>query len=99
VDLRQLRYFVAVAEEQSFTRASRRLHVTQQTVSASIAGLERQLGCQLLERTGRSVELTAAGQSLLDAAPAVSTAIDAALCAVHASSGELRGELRSALRR
>lgn len=51
---------VAVAEQRSFTRAARRLHLTQQSLSAAIAGLERQLGCALLDRTTQRVELTVA---------------------------------------
>jgi DNA-binding transcriptional LysR family regulator len=65
-ELRQLRAFVAVAEELNFTRAAERLHLAQQAVSKSVSQLERELGVELLERTTREVRLTAAGMALLD---------------------------------
>ena len=58
-ELRQLRAFVAVAEELNFTRAAERLHLAQQAVSKSVGQLERELGVELLERTTREVRLTA----------------------------------------
>lgn len=94
MELWQLRYFVAVAEERSFTRAAARLHLSQQSLSTAVRRLEAQLGQRLLERTSQRVELTAAGAALLEAAPAVFTAMDAAVAAVDASAGELRGALR-----
>lgn len=66
-DLRQLRAFVAVAEELNFTHAAERLHLGQQAVSKSVQQLERELGVALLERTTREVSLTPAGSALLDA--------------------------------
>ena len=65
-DLRELRTFVAVAEERNFTRAAERLHLAQQAVSKSVGRLERELGVELLERTTREVRLTAAGAALLE---------------------------------
>ncbi|MGW4354764.1 LysR family transcriptional regulator [Nocardia sp. NPDC004582] len=66
VHSRQLRYFVAVAEDLSFTRAAQRLHVAQQGLSAQIKQLEQALDLVLFTRTTRSVELTAAGEALLE---------------------------------
>lgn len=64
-DLRQIRAFVAVAEEGSFTRAARRIFVTQSAVSHSLRSLEEQLGCQLLDRSGKRVSVTLEGELVL----------------------------------
>jgi DNA-binding transcriptional LysR family regulator len=68
MEFRHLRYFVAVAEELSFTRAAGVLHVAQSAVSAQIRHLEESLGVALLERSSRRVELTGAGRSFLQGA-------------------------------
>jgi DNA-binding transcriptional LysR family regulator len=65
VELRQLRTFVAVAEEGSFTLAADRLHVVQSAVSATIRGLEAELGVRLFDRSTRRIELSDAGRALL----------------------------------
>ena len=62
MDLRHLRCFIAVAEEQSFSRAAERLHIEQSPLSRTIKKLESDLGVVLLERTSRGTRLTWAGQ-------------------------------------
>jgi DNA-binding transcriptional LysR family regulator len=90
VELRQLRYFLTVAEELNFTRAAEQLHIAQQPLSAAIARLERQLGARLLDRTTRRVTLTEAGTALLEPARAALLAADTAVDAVRAVA---RGEV------
>lgn len=94
MELRHFEYFVAVAEERSFTKAAVRLHVVQSGVSAVIKSLERELGAPLLERTSKRVSLTDAGEALL---PRARAALDAAQAARDAV-GEVRGGLRGTLR-
>ncbi len=65
MELRQLRYLVALAEEQHFTRAAQRLHIAQPALSQQIAKLEREVGVRLVERTTRRLSFTAAGDLLL----------------------------------
>lgn len=94
MEIRQLRYFVAIAEEGSFTAADRRVHVAQQSLSEQIRTLELQLGAQLFKRTPRGAELTGPGKVLLREARGVLARADRAVAAVkQAASGE-EGELR-----
>ncbi|GAB3456030.1 LysR family transcriptional regulator [Massilia terrae] len=68
IDLKQLKYFLAVAEEKSFSRAAERLHISQPPLSQQIQKLENELGVRLFARTTRSFELTAAGKALMSEA-------------------------------
>lgn len=93
IELRHLRYFVAVAEELHFGRAAARLNISQPPLSQQIQALEQQIGARLLARTNRSVLLTAAGkQFLADSRQILSMVDDAAARAerLHQGSGELR---------
>ncbi|WP_314174788.1 LysR family transcriptional regulator [Streptomyces winkii] len=93
MELRQLHYFVAVAEEANFTRAAARVHVAQPGVSAQIRRLERELGQELLDRSGRSVRLTEAGAAVLPYARAALSAVEGARLAVDELTGLLRGHV------
>ena len=79
MELRHLRYFVAIAEERSFTRAAERLWVAQPGLSTQVRRLESELGVRLFERHSRGVDLTGAGELFLERARAVLAAADVAL--------------------
>ncbi len=90
MDLRHLSYFVAVAEEGSFTRAARRLYVSQPALSQRVRKLEDELGAELFYRRGRDTELTEAGRALLKGAYGMEQAINAAREAAGVGAGRLR---------
>jgi DNA-binding transcriptional LysR family regulator len=94
MDLRQLSYFVAVAEEEQFTRAAARVSVAQPAVSAQIRRLERELGEALFHRDQRSVNLTPAGEALLPHARAALAAADRGRDTIASLRGMLSGRLR-----
>jgi monoterpene epsilon-lactone hydrolase len=93
IELRHLRAFVAVAEELNFGRAAARLYLSQPALSRQIRGLERLVGCDLLRRSTHQVELTLAGDALLDRARELLHGVDDAVSATRAVGGELAGRL------
>jgi DNA-binding transcriptional LysR family regulator len=93
MEMRQLEYFVAVAEEANFTRAAERVHISQSGVSAQIRQLEQDLGVTLIDRSGRTATLTTAGAAALEHARAVLASADALRQAADEVTGLLRGRL------
>lgn len=94
MDLRHLRYFQAVAEELSFSKAARRLRIAQPALSRAVQEVEAELGCQLMDRDRRSVRLTPAGAALLQETGLLLDRLEESLRRVRrAASGE-DGELR-----
>lgn len=90
MDVRQLRYFEAVARHRHFTRAADELQIAQSALSHQVRGLERELGIELLQRTTRSVQLTEAGDLVVTRARAVISE----MAALRGEIDELRGLLR-----
>ncbi len=80
MDLRQLRFFLAVAEELNFRRAAEKIHATQPALSRRIQALEHELGVSLFERNTRNVSLTPAGRRFMTAARRGLSALDAGVC-------------------
>src|SRR5690606_2156534 len=93
MDLRQLRYFLAIAEHRHFTRAAEACFVSQPALSQRIRSLERELGTSLFDRLPRGVELTAAGRVLRPHAERVVRDVENARIAVEEVVGQVRGEV------
>jgi DNA-binding transcriptional LysR family regulator len=96
MDIRQLRYFVAVAEELNFSRAAERLHMSQPPLSQQVKAMEEELGTVLLERTRRKVELTEPGRLFLEHARSMISQMDGAGDAVRRAARGEAGEIRIA---
>lgn len=94
MDLRHLRYFQAIAEELSFSRAARRLNIVQPALSRTLKELESELGVQLMARTRRVVSLTAAGKALLDDTALLLDRLDQTIRHVRRAAAGQVGELR-----
>ena len=97
MELRQLEYFVAVAEEANFTRAAERVHISQSGVSAQVRALESTLGAELFDRSGRSARLTTAGAAALPHARRALAAAAALRQAVDEVNGLVRGHLTAGM--
>ena len=93
MELRQLEYLVAVAEEANFTRAAQRVHITQSGVSAQIRQLEHDLGATLIDRSGRTATLTQAGEVAVKGAREILASAAALRQAVQEVTGLLSGRL------
>ena len=94
IEVRLLRYFVAVAEERSFTAAARRLHIAQPSLSNQIRQLERRLGAQVIDRRVQPLALTEAGVQLLEGAYRTLQAVEDTLLAARAVAAGRAGVLR-----
>ena len=94
MELRHLRYFVAVAEAENVTRAATKLHVSQPALSRQIHDLEDEIGFPLLERSAKSVRLTDAGRTFLTGARAVLQRAEEAVAAARARAGGMSGEIQ-----
>ena len=90
MELRHLRYFVTIAEEQNFRRAATRLHISQSPLSRQMKDLEAEMGVELFEPDGRGIKLTAAGKVFAESARSILTSVDAA---VDQAKGVAEGRL------
>jgi LysR family hydrogen peroxide-inducible transcriptional activator len=94
MEIHQLRYFVAVAQERHFQRAAERVHISQPTLSQQIQKLERELGVLLVERSPRQVKLTAEGEKFLSHAISILETMEKAAAEVHQDKGDLSGRVQ-----
>jgi monoterpene epsilon-lactone hydrolase len=94
VDLKHLRAFVEVADGLSFSRAAERLYISAPALSRQIRTLERVVGCQLFQRSTHRVELTLAGEALLDSAHQVLATLERGIAATRAVGGQLDAQMR-----
>jgi DNA-binding transcriptional LysR family regulator len=94
MELRQLEYFISVADEANFTRGAERARISQSGISAQIRQLERDLGAELFDRSSRTVTLTAAGEAAIGHARAMLTSAAALREAIDEVNGLVRGHLK-----
>ena len=94
MELRHLRYFVTVAEEQNLTRAAARLHISQPPLSRQIRDLERELGISLFDRGAKSIRLTEAGKIFLVEAQSILQRVDASVDLMKSMAQGKRGKVR-----
>ncbi|KIP26977.1 LysR family transcriptional regulator [Bacillus thuringiensis] len=93
MELRHIRYFLALAEELNFSRAAEKLHIAQPPLSKQIKELEEEIGANLFNRTKRHVELTNAGQVFLDKAYQILDQVEQACISTRLTSTGTEGEL------
>lgn len=93
MDLKQLRYFLTIANEGQITRAAKKLHMAQPPLSQQLKLLEQELGVRLIERNGRSIELTEAGKTLHKRAEILLQQADETIAEVKETGEGLRGKL------
>jgi LysR family cyn operon transcriptional activator len=94
VELRHLRYFVALAEQLSFTNAAEKVHVTQSTLSHQIKQLEDELGCRLFDRVGKRIVMTETGEAFLERVQNALREVDEGVWTIRKATDVLSGEVR-----
>lgn len=94
MELRHLRYFVALAEQLSFTNAAEKVHVTQSTLSHQIKQLEDELGCRLFDRVGKRILMTETGEAFLERVQRALQEVDEGVWTVRKTADTLSGEIR-----
>ncbi|MFF4583641.1 LysR family transcriptional regulator [Streptomyces sp. NPDC001373] len=94
MEIHQLRYFAAITDEGTFTAAAQRLHVSQSGISTQVAKLESELGQQLLDRSGRRIRLTPAGEAVLPLAKSALATLEAIQHTAAEFSTAVRGRVR-----